>query len=135
MRTLSPCGFGRTLLDKIQLELRQLFNGNSHKLIWINEALTGQNRIILLCSASVYLRKVRMQAAQNHLQQLEMAAFRAELDDVAKRLEERRGAPCGQLHCSTSEIWKCGDHWKPAYQRNPRFTLNAFTQRTCKAWT
>ena len=34
-------------------------------------------------------RKVRQQAAQNQLDLLDMGAFRRELDDVAKRLEDR----------------------------------------------
>ncbi len=33
-----------------------------------------------------------MQAAQNHLNQLDMGAFRREIEDVAKRLEGRPGS-------------------------------------------
>ena len=39
------------------------------------------------------LRKVKLQGAQNALEQLDAGTFRRSLEDVAKRLEDRRPGP------------------------------------------
>jgi len=45
--------------------------------------------------------KLRMQAAQNHLNQLDMGAFRREIEDVAKRLEGRLAAKMEKMSDDT----------------------------------
>lgn len=47
--------------------------------------------------------KVRQQAAQNHLDLLDMGAFRRELDDVAKRLEDRLAGRMQRLSAETKQ--------------------------------